>query len=243
MSKFTIRKYFRKVFKRLFDVSEEEIKNEILSKGGYIGKNVKLFNPNSLIIDLTRPWLLHIGDYTKITSGVVVLTHDYSLSVLRRKFGEWIGEGQKTFIGNNCFIGMNSIRLMGTYIGDNCIVGAGSVVRGQFPDNVVIAGNPAKIVCTIDEHYKKRKEKSVDEAKYCLNEYVRIFNKIPKPSELGGFGWQFTPRDINKFYEYGFSFKASGDEEKEIREAFLKSKPIYQDYDDFIKKCLDNEEI
>ena len=49
-------------------------------------------------------------------------------------------------IGENCFIGMNSIILKGTVIGNNSIVGAGSVVCGCFPDNVVIAGNPAKII-------------------------------------------------------------------------------------------------
>jgi acetyltransferase-like isoleucine patch superfamily enzyme len=49
-------------------------------------------------------------------------------------------------IGNNCFIGMNSIILKGTEIGDNSIIGAGSVVSGKFPDNVVVAGNPAKII-------------------------------------------------------------------------------------------------
>lgn len=49
-------------------------------------------------------------------------------------------------IGDNCFIGMNSIILKGTTLGDNVIVGAGSVVHGTFPSNCIIAGNPAKII-------------------------------------------------------------------------------------------------
>lgn len=49
-------------------------------------------------------------------------------------------------IGDNCFIGMNSIILKGTTLGNNVIVGAGSVVHGTFPDNCIIAGNPAKII-------------------------------------------------------------------------------------------------
>jgi acetyltransferase-like isoleucine patch superfamily enzyme len=49
-------------------------------------------------------------------------------------------------IGNNVFVGTNCIILYGTTIGDNCIVGAGSVVRGHYPDNSVIVGNPAKVV-------------------------------------------------------------------------------------------------
>ena len=53
-------------------------------------------------------------------------------------------------IGDNCFIGMNSIILKGTTIGNNVVVGAGSVVHGTFPDNCIIAGNPAKIIRQIN---------------------------------------------------------------------------------------------
>jgi len=49
-------------------------------------------------------------------------------------------------IGDDCFIGMNAIILKGTFLGNNCIVGAGSVVSGSFPDNVILAGNLAKII-------------------------------------------------------------------------------------------------
>jgi acetyltransferase-like isoleucine patch superfamily enzyme len=49
-------------------------------------------------------------------------------------------------IGDNCFIGMNSIILKGTTLGNNVIVGAGSVVHGSFPDDCIVAGNPAKII-------------------------------------------------------------------------------------------------
>lgn len=49
-------------------------------------------------------------------------------------------------IGDDCFIGMNSIILKGSNLGNNVIVGAGSVVHGSFPDNCIVAGNPAKII-------------------------------------------------------------------------------------------------
>ena len=49
-------------------------------------------------------------------------------------------------IGDGCFIGANSIILKGTTLGKNCVVGAGSVVHGTWPDNSIIAGNPARMV-------------------------------------------------------------------------------------------------
>lgn len=50
-------------------------------------------------------------------------------------------------IGENVFIGTGSTVLMGTTIGDNCIVGSNSEVKGDFPRDSVIAGNPAKVIC------------------------------------------------------------------------------------------------
>ena len=49
-------------------------------------------------------------------------------------------------IGNNCWIGTKATILDGTVIGNGCIVAAGAVVKGVFPDNVIIGGVPAKII-------------------------------------------------------------------------------------------------
>lgn len=49
-------------------------------------------------------------------------------------------------IGNNVWIGMNAIVLKGVTIGDNSIIGAGSVVTCDIPENVIVAGNPGRVV-------------------------------------------------------------------------------------------------
>jgi acetyltransferase-like isoleucine patch superfamily enzyme len=56
---------------------------------------------------------------------------------------------ESIIIGNNVWIGLNAIILKGTNIGDNSVVSAGSVVKGHFPENSLISGNPAKIIDTI----------------------------------------------------------------------------------------------
>ena len=60
-------------------------------------------------------------------------------------------------IETGAFIGANSILLPGTKIGKNTVVGAGSVVKGNIPDNVVVAGNPARVIKTTTEYYEKMK--------------------------------------------------------------------------------------
>lgn len=59
-----------------------------------------------------------------------ILTHGYDWSVLKGKYGEVLGSAGKVTIGDNCFIGMNTVILKGTSIGKNTIIGAGSVVTG-----------------------------------------------------------------------------------------------------------------
>jgi acetyltransferase-like isoleucine patch superfamily enzyme len=66
-------------------------------------------------------------------------------------------DDESVIIGNNCWIGMNSIILKGVKIGDNSIIGAGSVVTTNVPDNSLAVGSPAKVVKT----YKGEEKKTV----------------------------------------------------------------------------------
>ena len=65
-------------------------------------------------------------------------------------------------IGDNCFIGVGSILLPGVTLADNCIVGAGSVVTKSFEKGSVIAGVPAKRMCSVEELYEKNKNNIID---------------------------------------------------------------------------------
>ena len=218
--------------------------NEILVASGIsVGKGTIFYNPETMIIDRSRPYLLRIGEYCKITSGVTILTHDYSRSVLRRVYGDIVGEGKKTIIGNNVFVGINSIILMGTHVGNNVIIGAGSVVSGTIPDNVVIAGNPAHIIRSLDEHYEIKKKQMLKDAKECVSAYYDKNKKIPKIGEIGAFWPLFLPREEKALIESGVNYNLNGDEPSEIIRDFLSGKPpMFSGYEDFLNYCLSKDE-
>lgn len=89
-----------------------------------------------------------IGDNTLIGGNVKVLDNDFHpIEIEARNIDDKsMIRSKEVTIGDNCFIGCNSIILKGTKIGSGCVVGAGSIVSGNFPDNVIIAGNPAQII-------------------------------------------------------------------------------------------------
>lgn len=99
------------------------------SQGVHIGKNT----PRHTSVDIQKPHLISIGKNCEITSGVHILAHDYSIDVPRQVYCEFIGGTAPGSIGDNCFIGVNSVSFKGAKIGNDCIVGAGSIVGGSIP--------------------------------------------------------------------------------------------------------------
>lgn len=148
----------------------------VVSKGGkiHIGQNVSVGRtgrkyhvampfyttlladvPDSVICvgDNTRLNGVYIHAHKKITigkncvmaSGVNIIdANGHQTYSDNRTVGQ--DEPKEVEIGNNVWIGLNATILKGTIIGDNCIVSAGSVVRGTFPQDSIIVGNPARIV-------------------------------------------------------------------------------------------------
>ena len=93
-----------------------------------------------------------IGDSVLMGANVFITDTDFHpKSPLNRRYSNENTEISPVNIGNNVFIGMDSIILKGVNIGDNSIVGAGSVVTRSIPENSISAGNPAKILSSLEE--------------------------------------------------------------------------------------------
>lgn len=121
---------------------------------GYnIGKNCRIFTE----LKVAEPYLITIGDNVTISTNVTFLTHDNS--IIKASKNEYTDLFGKIIIGSNCFIGANSIILPGVYLPDNTIVAAGSVVTKSIKEsNMIIGGNPSRIIGNINDYYKKNKQ-------------------------------------------------------------------------------------
>ena len=150
--------YFTKIKK--YDGSDYTI-YKMRKAGIRVGEKCRIFTG---LYTNREPYLITIGDNVTISSGVELCTHDNAVIKVVPGKTDIVGEIK---IGNNCFIGMNSIIMYGVTLGDGCIVGAGSVVTHSFPANTVLAGNPARAITTSDKYAEKY-------AKYAIN-----FREIP----------------------------------------------------------------
>jgi acetyltransferase-like isoleucine patch superfamily enzyme len=165
----------QQINKIIFLLSGPKRKTRILrAQGMKIGENC-LINTASLS---TERYLIEIGDHVVIGTGSYLITHDGSAWVFRTEQPELDIFG-KIKIGDNTFIGTSAIILPNTVIGKNCIVGAGSVVRGRFPDNSVIMGNPAKAVLTTTfmKSYQKVNKNALMTKKMTMKEKHKVVKK------------------------------------------------------------------
>lgn len=143
-----------------------------MRKGVKIGLNCHL----RTIYFGSEPYLISMGDQVATAAGVRFITHDGAIHVLRNLFDDLKNSDliDHIDIGNNVFIGLNAIILLGTKIGNNVIIGAGSIVKGQIKSNSVYAGIPAKFICSIED-YKLRNEKNIMDIKNLNNILKKSF--------------------------------------------------------------------
>jgi len=156
---------------------------KLIAMGMKVGKNFKRLK--GTILDPSHCWLIEIGDNVTMAPRVHVLCHDASTKTFLgyTKIG-------RVKIGNNVFIGANSIVLPGVTIGDNVVIGAGSVVTHNVPENSVYVGNPAHFLLSLDEYLKKERERMKTSPcygkEYTLREKVSLEKRLKQKEELEG---------------------------------------------------------
>lgn len=207
--------------------SPEAFANKLRRQGIQIGEGTIFFDPRSTIVDAQNPKLIRIGDNVRVTAGCRILTHDFSWSVLGGVYGEVLGALGTVDIGNNVFIGMNTVILRNTKIGNNVIIGAGSVVSGVVESNSVYAGVPAKKMMSLEDFHIKRK-KTID------SEIKKVISRIDLNNE----------EEVWKYLrEYSCYFKDAPDNLRRQQmkdtgyydkcEAYYKVKPPVYSLEDF----------
>lgn len=177
--------------KLYFEIFRYKKKIAWLEENGLtIGKNV--FLPMTTWIDASHCYLISIGDNCRFGPNCSILSHDASMNELVDA-----GKVGLVIIHDSCFIGFGSIILPGVEIGPNSIVGAYTVVSKTVPPGVVVAGNPAKIVGTVDD-FKESHLSSIQQSpnfdhksygSHILSEEKReiMIDELRRTSDLKGY--------------------------------------------------------
>ena len=233
-----IKEFIKKIVYGYRASSEQYVKH-LREIGVEVGEDVIIYAPKKTTIDEQYPWMITIGNHVRITEGVILLTHDYSWSVMKTGInGAILGASGHVTIGDNVFIGMNAIITRGVAIGDNVVIGAGSIVTGDCAENSVYAGNPARRICSISEFYEKRKHAQLQEATELALQYYQRFKKRP-------------PEHVFHEYFMLFESRSSADQKvwtrKKLEEGnnywdslryLEKHPPIFENYDAFWDHCI-----
>jgi len=135
-----------------------------------VGENF-FANYNCTIIDVAK---VTIGDNCQLAPNVAIYTAGHPVHPDSRNSLYEYGIG--VTIGDNVWIGGNTVILPGVHIGSNTVIGAGSVVTKDIPDWVIAAGNPCKVIRKITEDDRKYyyKDREFDEEAW---EYIQTHMK------------------------------------------------------------------
>lgn len=150
----------KKIVKELLGKSEDAFINPpFYCDYGFnieVGKNFYA-NYNCTILDVAK---VIIGDNCQIAPNVAIYTAGHPVHPDSRNSA--YEYGISVTIGDNCWIGGNTVICPGVHIGNNVVIGAGSVVTKDIPDWSIAAGNPCRVLRKITEddrkfYYKDRK--------------------------------------------------------------------------------------
>ena len=142
-----------RLYKRCFWSLEKRARHDGVIMG-------KLNRIESFFWSSAEPYLITIGNHCDLTEGSKIYTHG-GARIARGKYPNFDVFG-KVALGDRVYVGSGAKIMPGVTIGDNVLIAAGSIVTKSIPSNVVVAGNPAKYICTVDEYIEKNRAYNTD---------------------------------------------------------------------------------
>ena len=148
---------FLNTFQRSLPLNEEIIDRWERAQNLGFGKNTSIYNSSFVFGNVkvgSDCWIgpytvidgsgdLEIGDHCTISVGVHIYSHDSVKHTLSS--GRLPIERYNVRIGNNVYIGPNSVIVKGINIGRNCVIGAFTLVNKDIPDNSIVLGQPGVV--------------------------------------------------------------------------------------------------
>lgn len=165
----SLRRY-AELFMRAFATSKTYAK----FLGVRMGENCAIFTKHFS----TEPYLIEIGNDVAITEGVYLHTHG-GARVAWGKYPKFDTFGKIT-IKDGAYIGSGSHIMPGVTIGEGALVAAGSIVTKSVPGYTVVAGNPARIICTVDDYITKNLPFNTDTRNMPWDEKKKFLLSMPE---------------------------------------------------------------
>lgn len=165
------------MFKRVID----KIKKKVMSPvdwakhlGVQIGENCMVGKDHWS----TEPYLITIGNNVQLTDGVRIHTHGGGNCI--RLFDPTFDCFGKVKICDWAYIGSGAHIMPGVTIGEGALVAAGAIVTKSVAPNMVVAGNPARVICSTQEYYQKNKIFNIKTKGLSAEEKKKILLSLPE---------------------------------------------------------------
>ncbi|WP_036746282.1 acyltransferase [Paenibacillus sp. UNC451MF] len=153
----------------------------------YIKVGLKLGDNCSIqpggVFDYSHCWLINIGNNVTIAPQAYLLAHDAST----KQLNQYTKVGSIT-IEDDVFIGARALIMPGVTVGKRSIIAAGSIVTKSVPEGSIVAGNPAKVLFTVEEYIEKTNKlmesKKIYDRRYTLGGNISPADKVKMYEEL-----------------------------------------------------------
>ena len=122
--------------------------------------------------------MIKIGDNVQITKGVRFFTHGGGHAI-RSRYPDFDVFG-KIEVKDWAYIGSNALIMPGVTIGEGSIIAAGSVITKSVPSKTVVGGNPAKVLCSVDEYIDKNMKYNLSTYGMSASKKKQILQSLPE---------------------------------------------------------------